>query len=231
MARSSRSTRGDADKNRQKLLRAAHEVLAERGFEAKITEIASRAKIGLGTIYRNYPTKESLILEITRELVNKSTVEVLSIAANVEDAREAVRRTIGVGFKRVKEYGKLAVQLVAGVAPSPYSSVMNPEALANVFRLLIRRGIDQGHFRRDLDVDYATGVWFALVSPSAFRFLGDRPPNEIVGMVCDFFLAGISARGPDTDRDEPSRRGAPRRDFHLFRNRIAHKWNKVSGTG
>ena len=203
MKKSSRSRRVDAQKNREKLLRAAREVLAERGFEAEISEIASRARIGSGTVYRNYATKESLILEITRELVNKTTVEVLSVAANVEDAREAVRRTIEIGFERIKEYGKLAVQLVAGVAPAPYSSVTDPEALANIFRLLIRRGIDQGHFRRDLDIDYATAVWFALVSPSTFRFLGDRPPNEIERMLCDFFLAGISARGPDTDRDEP----------------------------
>ena len=185
------------------MLRAAREVLAEHGFEAEIGEIASRARIGIGTVYRNYGTKESLILEITRELVNKSAVEVLSVAANVEDAREAVRRTMGVGFERVKEYGKLAIQLVAGAAPSPYSGVMNPQALANVFRLLIRRGIDQGHFRRDLDVDFATAVWFALVSPSTLRLLGDRPPDEIADLVSDFFLAGISARDSDSDRDEP----------------------------
>ncbi len=185
------------------MLRAAREVLAERGFEAEISEIASRAGIGSGTIYRNYRTKENLILEITRELVNSTAAEVLSIAAGVEDAREAVRRTMEVGFERVKEYGKLAIQLVAGAAPSPYSSVMNPETLANIFRLLIRRGIDQGHFRRDLDVDYAVAVWFALVSPSAFRFARDRPTDELAELSIDFFLAGISAHGTGTDRDEP----------------------------
>ena len=202
MAKISRPRRVDAQKNRQKLLKAAREVLAERGFEAEISEIASRAGIGSGTIYRNYETKESLILEITRELVNKTSVEVLSIAASVEDAREAVRRTMEVGFERVTEYGKLAIQLVAGAAPSPYSSVMNPETLANIFRLLIRRGIDQGHFRRDLDVEYATAVWFTLVSPSAVRSLGDPPPSELAERVSDFFLAGISAQGPDTGREE-----------------------------
>ncbi len=204
MAKISRPRRVDAQKNRQKLLKAAREVLAERGFEAEISEIASRARIGSGTVYRNYATKESLILEITRELVNKTSVEVLSIAASVEDAREAVRRTMEVGFERVKEYGKIAIQLVAGAAPSPYSSVMNPEALANVFRLLIRRGIEQGHFRRDLDVEYATAVWFTLVSPSAVRSLGDPPPSDLAKRISDFFLAGISAQGPDTDRGEPS---------------------------
>ncbi len=203
MAKISRPRRVDAQKNRQKLLKAAREVLAERGFEAEISEIASRAGIGSGTIYRNYRTKENLILEITRELVNSTAAEVLSIAANVEDGREAVRQTMEVGFRRVKKYGKLAIQLVAGAAPLPYSSVMNPEALANIFRLLIRRGIDQGHFRRDLDVDYATAVWFALVSPSAFRLVSDRQPDELAELSIDFFLAGISAHGTGTDRDEP----------------------------
>ncbi len=203
MAKAPRSRRADAEHNRQKLLRATREVLAERGFEAEISEIVARAGIGSGTVYRNYGTKETLIMEITREMVNKTTVEVLSVAANVEDAREAVRRTMEIGFARVKEYGSLAIQLVAGAAPAPYSSVMNPEALANVFKLLIKRGIDQGHFRRDLDIDFATVAWFALVSPSAFALLGNRPSEEVAELVTDFFLAGMGVREMEIDYDEP----------------------------
>lgn len=203
MAARSRSRRADARKNRDRLLNAAREVLAERGFEAEIDEIAARAKIGAGTVYRNFGSREDLILEVTRELVNKTAVEVLAVAAQQEDARQAVRRTMEIGFQRVEEYGALAIQLVAGVAPEPYGRVMNREALAHVFRLLLRRGIDQGHFRSDLDIEYATAVWFALVSPGAFRMLSDRAPGEIARLVSDFYLAGIGVGDRDEGRDQP----------------------------
>ncbi len=188
-----RPRRKDAQDNRERLSRAAREVLAKRGFDAEIGEIAARAKIGMGTIYRNYPTKEELILEVVREMVNKTSTELLSIASNVDDARECVARTMRVGFQRVKEYGELAVQLVAGSAPEPYARVTNRRALGDIFKLLIRRGIDQGHFRRDLDLDYAVAMWFALVAPAALSaLLATRSLDEIAVLTTDFFLAGIS---------------------------------------
>lgn len=193
MAASPRPLRSDAVRNREKLLHAAREVLAERGFDAEIAEIAARAGVGTGTVYRHYPSREALIYEITEELVNGTADEVLDVADNVEDAREAVKRTMEIGFARVERYGQLVIQLVAGAAPPPYASLMDPEGLADVFRRLIRRGIEQGHFRSDLDVDYATSFWFTLVSPSAFRLLADRPSSEIAARVSDFFLAGLCA--------------------------------------
>jgi AcrR family transcriptional regulator len=175
------------------LLRAAREVLAERGFDAEVDEIAARARIGAGTIYRNYPTKEALILEVVRELVSKTSTELYSIASSVDDARECVVRTMAVGFQRVKEYGHITIRLVAGTAPEPYAQEIDRGELGDIFRLLIRRGIDQGHFRSDLDVDYAVSVWFALVAPAALNeLLATRSVDYIAALTAGFFLAGIS---------------------------------------
>jgi AcrR family transcriptional regulator len=54
-------TRADAVRNSQRVLAAAAEVLAEKGAEAGVTEIAARAGVGKGTVYRCFPTKEHLI--------------------------------------------------------------------------------------------------------------------------------------------------------------------------
>jgi AcrR family transcriptional regulator len=193
----------DARKNRERLLRAARSVLAERGFDAEVSEIARRAKVGSGTFYRNFETKEMLILEIAREMVHKTGREMLSIAATVMDARKCVAETMKVGFRRVQEYGNLTIQLVAGDAPEPYKGVLNREGLANVFAVLIRRGISQGYFRPDLDVDYAVAVWFALVAPRAIaELLESHSIEEIATLTTDFYLAGISAK-PDVPVSEP----------------------------
>jgi len=51
----------DAERNRQRVLTAAREVFAEAGLEVRIEEIARRAGVGVGTLYRRYPTRADLI--------------------------------------------------------------------------------------------------------------------------------------------------------------------------
>ena len=184
----------------ERLLRAAREVLAERGLQAEIQEVITRAGIGAGTVYRNYPDKESLFLEVAREMANRTNAELLAIAAKVSDARECVAQVMKVGFEKVEEYGQLAIEIVAGNVPPAYSVVFNPVTLGNFFARVIRRGISQGRFRPDLDVDYAVAVWFALVAPQALRLeLGRRSVDEIATLTTEFFLSAISVRsaGPD----------------------------------
>lgn len=56
--------RRDAAENRERLLRAAFELFAEQGPEVGVNEIARRAGVGPGTLYRRFPTKEALIDEL-----------------------------------------------------------------------------------------------------------------------------------------------------------------------
>ncbi|GHB92591.1 TetR family transcriptional regulator [Streptomyces umbrinus] len=55
-----RGRRREADRNDARLMRAAREVFAERGWDAPVSEIARRAGIGMGSLYRRYPSKELL---------------------------------------------------------------------------------------------------------------------------------------------------------------------------
>ena len=78
-------------------------------------------------------------------------------------------------------------------APPPYRDTVDLNLLARHFGALIKRGIEQGHFRRDLDVEYAVAVWFALVAPSALdRLLMTRTLDQIATTTTRFFLAGCA---------------------------------------
>src|SRR6185437_10153390 len=55
-----RPLRRDAERNRQAILRAAAEVIGERGLEASLDDVARRAGVGVGTVYRRFPGKEAL---------------------------------------------------------------------------------------------------------------------------------------------------------------------------
>jgi AcrR family transcriptional regulator len=61
-----RKLRADAQRNRAAVLAAAHELFAERGIDAQMEDIAQAAGVGVGTVYRHFPTKEHLIEALTR---------------------------------------------------------------------------------------------------------------------------------------------------------------------
>ena len=60
MADAARPLRADAARNRDKVLRAAREAFAELGYGVPLDEIAARAGVGPGTVYRHFPAKEAL---------------------------------------------------------------------------------------------------------------------------------------------------------------------------
>ncbi|HEY1318923.1 MAG TPA: helix-turn-helix domain-containing protein, partial [Streptosporangiaceae bacterium] len=59
--RAVRPLRRDAERNRQRILKAAAEVFNERGLDVSLDEIARHAGVGVGTVYRRFRTKEELI--------------------------------------------------------------------------------------------------------------------------------------------------------------------------
>ncbi len=61
MTSDTRPLRADAERNRQRILRAAGEVFAEHGLEASLDDVAHRAGVGVGTVYRRFPDKEALV--------------------------------------------------------------------------------------------------------------------------------------------------------------------------
>jgi AcrR family transcriptional regulator len=68
VATGERAMRADARRNRERILRAAREVFSEEGAGVQIEAIARRAGVGVGTLYRHFPTKEALVRELGRHL-------------------------------------------------------------------------------------------------------------------------------------------------------------------
>jgi AcrR family transcriptional regulator len=67
-----RPLRADAERNRRRLLDAATAIFCERGLEVGVGEIAERAGVGRGTLFRNFPSKEHLIAAIVVERMRES---------------------------------------------------------------------------------------------------------------------------------------------------------------
>jgi AcrR family transcriptional regulator len=79
-ATESRPKRADARRNRERILKAAHAAFSEHGADVQMDDVARSAGVGVGTVYRHFPTKEALINELARE----------SVAGVIEIAEEAL---------------------------------------------------------------------------------------------------------------------------------------------
>ncbi len=77
--------RRDAARNRAKLLAAGRDVFAEQGPDASLEEVARRAGVGIGTLYRHFPSREALAEEIFAEHIDE-VVAAAQAAATAEDA-------------------------------------------------------------------------------------------------------------------------------------------------
>src|SRR3954467_13443459 len=74
-------TRADAVRNRARVIAAAAEVFADKGEDAVVPEIAARAGVGKGTVYRCFPTKDHLVAAVATERVRWFEREARAAAA------------------------------------------------------------------------------------------------------------------------------------------------------
>jgi AcrR family transcriptional regulator len=83
--------RADAQRNLVRVLDAAREVFAEQGIDAPVTEIADRAGVGVGTIFRRFPTKEDLLVAVVEQRTAQ-LIEAADVALESSDPGAALRR-------------------------------------------------------------------------------------------------------------------------------------------
>ena len=85
-----RPLRADAERNRQRILDAAKTLFAERGVDVSVEEIAAAACVGIGTFYRRFPDRESLV-EAVFETKMEQVVQVARDALEIDDPWDAFR--------------------------------------------------------------------------------------------------------------------------------------------
>jgi len=102
-----RPMRADARRNRARVLKAARHCFAADGLEAQMDDVATRAKVGVGTVYRHFPTKEALIEALADDYFARQA-EAARAALEVEDPWEAFRGYLEQGSEILAENRALA---------------------------------------------------------------------------------------------------------------------------
>ncbi|MCX3061126.1 TetR/AcrR family transcriptional regulator [Streptomyces beihaiensis] len=90
----SRGKRSDAQRNRQTVLAAAAEVFATSGVDAPIRRIASRAGVGMGTVYRHFPTRADLVTAVYHHQIEECAEAGPTLLADADSPLDALRQWI-----------------------------------------------------------------------------------------------------------------------------------------
>ena len=105
-----RQLRADARRNRERILQSARAAFAESGADAQIDDVARHAGVGVGTVYRHFPTKQALLTELVRQTFRLFT----------EWAREA-REAGGEPFALIEGLLRRIAETAAGDAGAQYA--------------------------------------------------------------------------------------------------------------
>ena len=108
---STEGLRADARRNRQRLLEIAHEAFVENGVSASMDDIARRAGVGSGTLYRHFPTRDALILALVADDLERLTT--LADELRASDAPDALERWLVELVEHNRTYRGLAESIIA----------------------------------------------------------------------------------------------------------------------
>jgi AcrR family transcriptional regulator len=140
--------RADALRNRERLIEAAREVFREQGYDASLDEVAKRAGVGAGTLYRHFPSRDVLmdaILQSWVERVNDAVDKVLVHEGSPRDLLLAWFETY-VGLISMHKGGPAKITSAMGDEQSPI--VTKCQVLAAATRRVVDR-LEEEHALRE----------------------------------------------------------------------------------
>jgi AcrR family transcriptional regulator len=143
-----RTIRADARRNRERIMSSGRELFAREGPEAQMDEIAAHAGVGIGTVYRHFPTKEALLTEMVRVRFQEFAA-IATLAEDTVDPRDALETVMRRSAEAVE--GDIGFQLaMMGSDQLEWEGIEEQKAvLAGVLTRIIERAISAGVLRDD----------------------------------------------------------------------------------
>jgi AcrR family transcriptional regulator len=186
-----RPLRADARRNRDALLASAAEVFAERGVDVSLEEIARTACVGIGTLYRHFPTREALIADVYRREVDQlcdGVDELLAELAPAQALEEWMRRF--VSYVATKRGMAAALKSVVGADSDLFTS--SRAKINDAMARLVNAAVEAKTVRPDANPDDV------LRAMSGFCLVSDQPGWQeqalrLVSLLVDGLRYGASA--------------------------------------
>lgn len=173
---------------REKILRAATEVFANKGyFAARMTDVAKQAEVADGTLYLYFEGKEHLLLSIFDDVLGRFIDRLKEEVAKLDDPVAKLRVMIRLHLETLGRDRALAHVLQIETRHSRrFMSVFTRGKLGeylNLLRRIIEEGQESGAFRRDINPGLATNVVFGAVDELVMSWVLADQPGDLVRYV------------------------------------------------
>ncbi|WP_062120933.1 TetR/AcrR family transcriptional regulator [Aureimonas sp. AU40] len=183
--KATRKPRADSLKNRERLLVAAAEVFRAGGAGASLEAVARTAGVGIGTLYRHFPTREALFEAVYRREIDQLSLLAETLARD-EAPVPALRRWLhaGVGMVATKRgmLSALAIAMDGATDLQAYSL----QHLTRAIALLLARAVASGAIRRDIGPEDLLQTLIGLC------LMGKQPGGEAGTIrLIDVFVDGL----------------------------------------
>jgi AcrR family transcriptional regulator len=184
-----RPLRADAQRNRARILEAAETVFALEGIDVPVDVIAEKAGVGVGTLYRHFPTKEKLCEAVLLDRLAALTVDAQALA-DAEDPNAAFFDFLS----HVAEVGEAKRDLMVAVMGAGLEHDEAADAvkdgLHEAIGVLLRRAQATGAVRSDVTPETVLSLVGATCQATAHST--SVPACELLTIVCD----GLRVQGP-----------------------------------
>jgi len=197
-----RKPRADAIRNRERVLEAAKAVFSQGGPKAGLEAVARQAGVGIGTLYRHFPTREALYEAVYRHEVE----QLVELARHLEAETtpvEALRRWLQAGVEFMATKKGMAAALAMAAQGSPDLVAYSLDRLTRAVGELLQRAAAAGEVRADIDPE---DLLRALVG-MCYAYDGTAWQPKVLRLI-DVFVDGLSQR-PDKTQDRHAREGLP----------------------
>jgi AcrR family transcriptional regulator len=180
----SRPMRADAVKNRARILEAAEEVFATEGVSVPIDTVAERAGLGVGTLYRHFPTKEALFEAIVEARL-EHILETVRAQADAPDPGEALFVFLGEFAREAAAKKDLFEALMsAGIDIKSQCAGMVDEVKRHLDALRLR-AVAAGALRCDVSTEEMIGLVMGACQAAGHTGADEIGCQRMVEIVCD----------------------------------------------
>jgi AcrR family transcriptional regulator len=182
--------RADARRNREKIMKAARAVFAEQGRDAQMDDVARKADVGVGTVYRHFPTKDALLLALSEEMFAVMAAHARTLL-ELEDPWEAFLRAMWFGAEQTAGDRAFSEILAARpMVPSPAK-----DDLRATTEELMRRAKEAGRMRPDAMLEDVPLLMCGIGAATHIPHPCDQPWRRHLGIILDGMRAE-AASGP-----------------------------------
>ena len=178
--------RADAVRNRARVLDAAEKVLVERGTTVSTEEIAKAAGVGIGTLFRHFPTKEELIRGVFEARLQRLADDAGRLARD-DDPGRALETFLRRAVDQSEVKNALAGMLMSAGVDVREMSGEPQRALREAMGTLLRRAQQAGAVRPDLEVPELIGLLAG--TSKAMEYAGSSAPSRT--RILDVVLNGL----------------------------------------